>query len=69
MGNDSSVYLDYAATTPVDPIVAKSVFACLTEAGEFGNASSATHLKTKGRYQYFKGHGSGFEGIRNTPNP
>ena len=43
MGNDSSVYLDYAATTPVDPIVAKSVFACLTEAGEFGNASSATH--------------------------
>ena len=43
MANDSPVYLDYAATTPVDPAVAKAMFACLIEAGEFGNASSATH--------------------------
>ena len=37
------IYLDYAATTPVDPGVAKAMLASLTEAGEFGNASSATH--------------------------
>ena len=43
MANEPSVYLDYAATTPVDPVVAKAMFASLTEAGEFGNASSATH--------------------------
>jgi len=43
VANESSVYLDYAATTPVDPIVAKAMFACLTEGGDFGNASSATH--------------------------
>jgi cysteine desulfurase len=38
------VYLDYAATTPVDPAVAGAMFACLTEGGDFGNASSATHV-------------------------
>jgi cysteine desulfurase len=38
------VYLDYAATTPVDPAVANEMFACLTEGGDFGNASSATHV-------------------------
>jgi cysteine desulfurase len=38
------VYLDYAATTPVDPEVASAMFACLTEGGDFGNASSATHV-------------------------
>jgi cysteine desulfurase len=38
------VYLDYAATTPVDPVVATAMFACLTESGDFGNASSATHV-------------------------
>lgn len=37
------VYLDYAATTPVDPAVAKAMSACLGEDGAFGNASSATH--------------------------
>jgi cysteine desulfurase len=41
--NAPPVYLDYAATTPVDPVVAKAMFACLTEGGDFGNASSATH--------------------------
>ena len=43
MANDPSVYLDYAATTPVDPVVAQAMFAALTGTGEFGNASSATH--------------------------
>ncbi len=38
------IYLDYAATTPVDPAVATAMFACLTEGGDFGNASSATHV-------------------------
>jgi cysteine desulfurase len=38
-----AVYLDYAATTPVDPTVATEMAACLTESGDFGNASS-THV-------------------------
>ncbi|MDB6010664.1 MAG: IscS subfamily cysteine desulfurase [Gammaproteobacteria bacterium] len=38
-----AVYLDYAATTPVDPAVATEMAACLTESGDFGNASS-THI-------------------------
>lgn len=37
------VYLDYAATTPVDPAVAKAMIGCLTLEGDFGNAASATH--------------------------
>jgi cysteine desulfurase len=44
LANRMPVYLDYAATTPVDPAVAKEMFACLTEGGDFGNASSATHV-------------------------
>jgi cysteine desulfurase len=35
------VYLDYAATTPVDPRVAAIMNACLTDSGTFGNPSSA----------------------------
>jgi cysteine desulfurase len=38
------IYLDYAATTPVDPTVAAAMAVCLTAAGDFGNASSATHV-------------------------
>lgn len=34
------VYLDYAATTPVDPRVAEKMHACLTMDGIFGNPSS-----------------------------
>jgi cysteine desulfurase len=37
------VYLDYAATTPVDPRVAAAMAQCLTEEGEFGNPASASH--------------------------
>lgn len=37
------IYLDYAATTPVDPRVANKMFSYLTPEGCYGNASSA-HL-------------------------
>jgi cysteine desulfurase len=37
------VYLDYAATTPVDPRVAAAMAQCLTWEGEFGNPASASH--------------------------
>ena len=36
------LYLDYAATTPVDRTVAQAMVACLTAEGDFGNPSS-TH--------------------------
>ncbi|HTW37545.1 MAG TPA: aminotransferase class V-fold PLP-dependent enzyme [Steroidobacteraceae bacterium] len=35
------VYLDYAATTPVDPQVARALMQCLTADGVFANASSS----------------------------
>ena len=38
-----TIYLDYAATTPVDPRVAEAMIAVLTDAGMQGNAASATH--------------------------
>ncbi len=37
------VYLDYAATTPVDPAVAEKMSACLTMDGIFANPTSITH--------------------------
>ncbi|TGN41796.1 IscS subfamily cysteine desulfurase [Marinobacter confluentis] len=37
------VYLDYAATTPVDPSVAEEMAKCLTLDGVFGNPASRTH--------------------------
>jgi cysteine desulfurase len=37
------VYLDYAATTPVDPAVAAALVGCLTDPDCIGNASSVTH--------------------------
>ncbi len=37
------VYMDYAATTPVDPRVAAALAECLTLDGSFGNASSTGH--------------------------
>src|SRR5271170_23137 len=37
------VYLDYAATTPVDPRVAAAMARCLTAEGEYGNPASASH--------------------------
>ena len=38
------IYLDYAATTPVDPRVAKSMIECLTFDGNFGNPASRSHI-------------------------
>jgi cysteine desulfurase len=37
------IYLDYAATTPVDPTVAEAMMQCLTMDGTFGNPASRSH--------------------------
>lgn len=37
------IYLDYAATTPVDPDVAAKMMHYLTQDGEFGNPASRSH--------------------------
>lgn len=38
------VYLDYSATTPVDPRVAEKMIECLTMEGNFGNPASRSHV-------------------------
>lgn len=38
------IYLDYAATTPLDPRVASVMADCLTLSGRFGNPASSTHV-------------------------
>ena len=38
------IYLDYAATTPVDPRVAEKMMGCLTLEGNFGNPASRSHV-------------------------
>ncbi|MYM63008.1 aminotransferase class V-fold PLP-dependent enzyme [Pseudomaricurvus sp. HS19] len=38
------VYLDYAATTPVDPQVAEAMSQCLTMDGVFANPASRSHI-------------------------
>jgi cysteine desulfurase len=37
---EARIYLDYAATSPVDPAVADAMWACLLPDGEFGNPAS-----------------------------
>lgn len=37
------IYLDYSATTPVDPRVAEKMMQCLTLDGNFGNPASRSH--------------------------
>ena len=37
------IYLDYSATTPVDPRVAEKMCKCLTLDGDFGNPASRSH--------------------------
>ncbi|HBD11886.1 MAG TPA: IscS subfamily cysteine desulfurase [Porticoccaceae bacterium] len=37
------LYLDYSATTPVDPRVAECMMTCLTSEGVFGNPASRSH--------------------------
>jgi len=39
----STIYLDYASTTPVDPRVASKMMQYLTPDGEFGNPASRSH--------------------------
>ena len=43
MNTVTTIYLDYAATTPVDPRVADAMIECLRPSGEQGNPSSAGH--------------------------
>ena len=38
------LYLDYAATTPVDPVVAEAMMNCLTTDGIFANPASRSHI-------------------------
>lgn len=38
------IYLDYAATTPVDPRVAEKMVGCLTFDGNFANPASRSHI-------------------------
>ncbi len=38
------IYLDYSATTPVDPRVAEKMMQCLMLDGNFGNPASRSHL-------------------------
>ena len=38
------IYLDYSATTPLDPRVAEKMAACLTLEGNYGNPASRSHL-------------------------
>ncbi len=38
------IYLDYSATTPVDPRVAEKMMNCLTTDGVFGNPASRSHI-------------------------
>ena len=38
------IFLDYSATTPVDPRVAKLMCDCLTQEGNFGNPASRSHI-------------------------
>ena len=39
----NSIFLDYASTTPVDPVVADAMMQCLTLDGNFANPASRTH--------------------------
>ena len=44
VGMDKQIYLDYMATTPVDPRVRDAMLSCLCSDGCFGNPASNTHL-------------------------
>lgn len=37
------IYLDYSATTPIDPRVAEKMIKCMTPDGNFGNPASRSH--------------------------
>jgi len=43
MAPSDPIYLDYAATTPIDPAVVQAMTTCMGLDGDFGNSGSATH--------------------------
>ena len=43
MAPSDPIYLDYAATTPIDPAVVQAMTTCMDLDGDFGNSGSATH--------------------------
>ncbi|GFD87009.1 IscS subfamily cysteine desulfurase [Alteromonas sp. KUL150] len=43
MALSTPIYLDYAATTPVEPLVAEAMAKCLTLDGNFGNPASRSY--------------------------
>ena len=48
---NSPVYLDHAATTPVDPRVAAAMAGCLTADGVFGNPASSAHAHGEAAFE------------------
>ncbi len=44
MSQKRPIYMDYSATTPVDPRVAKRMMECLEMEGFFGNPASRSHI-------------------------
>ncbi|HET9678660.1 MAG TPA: IscS subfamily cysteine desulfurase [Buchnera sp. (in: enterobacteria)] len=44
MNYKNPIYLDYAATTPMDPLIVKKMIKYLTLDGTFGNAASRSHV-------------------------
>jgi len=49
MDSMTPIYLDYAATSPVDPRVAAAMHGCLTRDGVFGNPASMHHYGHQAR--------------------
>ena len=43
---NKTIYLDYAATTPIDAEVAEAISTCFAERAEYGNASS-NHVRAR----------------------
>lgn len=55
---EQPIYLDYAATTPLDPLIWPTLEQCLTVGGDFGNPSSFGHLygqKARERVEHARG--------------
>lgn len=62
---NTPIYLDYAATTPVAPEVARAMSEVLTNAAEYGNASSVTHApgrRAQARVEVARGQVAGLIG-------
>jgi cysteine desulfurase len=55
MNSPSCVYLDYAATTPVEPLVAARMAECLGRDGVFGNPGSTSHAYGEAAHERVEG--------------